>query len=132
MTSSVLGFSLAGWDEPNYVVQYRSPLLVACRVLILLADPLLSWPGAATGNLDGMGAALGNSSPARNYVFATGNLDGMGAALGNFSLARNYVSAIDQTMRFRWVREITSRPSTYICSRLDRVNTQHEPLVFVC
>jgi hypothetical protein len=70
VTSSVLGFSLAGWDEPNYVVQYRSPLLVACRVLILLADPLLSWPGAATGNLDGMGAALGNFSLARNYVSA--------------------------------------------------------------
>jgi hypothetical protein len=25
-------------------------------------------------------------------------------------------SAIDQTMRFQWVRKVTSRPSTYSCS----------------
>ena len=40
-----LGFSLAGWDEQNYVVQYRSPQLAAYRVLVLPADPpLLSGP----------------------------------------------------------------------------------------
>ena len=41
---SALGFSLAGYDEQNYVVQYRSPPLAACRVLVLPAGPPLLEP----------------------------------------------------------------------------------------
>ena len=56
---SALGFSLAGWGEPNYAEQHQSPPLAAYRALVVPADPLLlSGPGAATGNLDVIGRAL--------------------------------------------------------------------------
>jgi hypothetical protein len=55
MTRSALEFSLAGWDETEQFVQYWSSPLAASRVLVLPANPpLLSGPGADTGNLDGI------------------------------------------------------------------------------
>jgi len=84
-------------DEPNYVVQYWSPPLVAFRVLVLPADPLLhSGPCTATETI----------------LTAVGKFRG-----------REITSAIDQTMYFSWAGEETPRPSTFICSRFDRVHT---------
>ena len=84
-------------DEPNYVVQYWSPPLVAFRVLVLPADPLLhSGPCTATETI----------------LTAVGKFRG-----------REITSAIDQTMYFSWAGEETPRPSTFVCSRFDRVHT---------
>jgi hypothetical protein len=79
-TRSALGFSLAGWDDNQIgLCDTRSPPVAAYRVLfVLLADPLLSGRGTATGNLW------------RNVN---------GAALGKFP-GREVTSAIDQTMCF--------------------------------
>ena len=92
-TRSALGFSLAGWDEPNWFVRYSVTPAAAYRVIfVLLADPLLTGRGTATGNLW------------RNVN---------GAALGKFP-GREVTSVIDQTTCFRWFGEETPRPSTYI------------------
>ena len=42
---SAQGFSLAGWDEPNYVVQFWPPPLAVYRVLVLPANPPLRLDG---------------------------------------------------------------------------------------
>jgi hypothetical protein len=80
--------------------------LAAYRVLVLPADPpLLSGPAPPQETL--------TESEQRRT--------------GQFPRARNYFCD-RQTMHFRRIRGVTARPS--ICSRFDRVKTQHGSICF--
>jgi hypothetical protein len=92
-------------------------------VPVLPADlPLLSGPGHLQETLTESEGRRHRRKPLRNMK---------GAGLDHFP-GFKIASVIEQTMCISWSSRSHFAPSTYICSRFDRVNMEHELLAFEC